>query len=128
LPTDAGCLYNSAFITEAVVKDMVKSTPVVKYEKLSISYKKLTNSSVNLQNRQTAILNMLPSAVCPTCDLGVKHIPYTDPKRLYFIPGAGTTNVTHPQKDTVLSLVRAGRHVAAMSCPVGMNELSRAGQ
>ena len=71
---------------------------------------------------------MFAPVLCPSCDHGIKRSLYIDPDRLNFIPGAGTTSVTHPQKDAVLRLVRAGRHIATMSRPVGMNKVSRTGQ
>jgi hypothetical protein len=57
-PTDAGCLCNSTFTTDAVVKDVVKGTPVVNNQKLSTSHKKLAYSSVHLHIRHMAIWNM----------------------------------------------------------------------
>jgi hypothetical protein len=51
---------------------------------------------------------------------------YTEPERLN--SEVEITNVTHPWEDTSLRLVRAGRYIPTMSCPIGMNELSWAGQ
>jgi len=71
---------------------------------------------------------MFAPVLCPSCDYGIKRSPHKDPDRLNFIPGAGTTSVTHPQKDAMLRLVSAGRHIATVSRPVGMNKVSRTGQ
>ena len=43
------------FTTDVMVKNVVKSTPIVKNQKLSTLYKRMANSCVNLHNRQLAI-------------------------------------------------------------------------
>lgn len=51
----AACLCNSAFTTDAMVKDVVRHSPIVKNQKLSTSHKNLAYSSVYLYNRHLAI-------------------------------------------------------------------------
>jgi hypothetical protein len=68
------------------------------------------------------------TSVCTDIIPEYKASNYTEPKRLdydAYKTKAEVTSVTHP---SALCLVSAGRYIPTMSCPIGMDKLSRTGQ